>query len=103
MLEWPPVAFACTGLWTGDGRILIIGRDGKIGAIRRGSPVKLWEKLPLPAVAISVLNNNGVAVTVMDGTLVGLSRKVCSSISIWRVNRVENMVEPRYLSTSFNE
>ncbi|XP_053981341.1 Bardet-Biedl syndrome 1 protein homolog isoform X1 [Hylaeus anthracinus] len=82
LLEWPPVAFACTGLWTGDGRILIIGRDGKIGAIRRGSPVKLWEKLPSPAVAISTLSNDGVAVTIMDGTLIGLSRK---GIKLWHV------------------
>ncbi|EZA50237.1 Bardet-Biedl syndrome 1 protein [Ooceraea biroi] len=42
-LEWPPVAFASYGLWTGDGRIMVIGRDGRIGTIRRGSPVKLWE------------------------------------------------------------
>ncbi|XP_076620008.1 BBSome complex member BBS1-like [Colletes latitarsis] len=82
LLEWPPVAFACIGLWTGDGRILIIGRDGRIGAIRRGSPVKLWEKLPSPAVAISVLNNDGVAVTIMDGTLIGLSRK---GVKLWHV------------------
>lgn len=77
LLEWPPVAFACTGLWTGDGRVVIVGRDGKIGAIRRGRPVKLWEKLPSPAVAISALNNGSVAVTIMDSTLIGFSRKVC--------------------------
>lgn len=76
LLEWPPVAFACTGLWTGDGKILIVGRDGKIGAIRRGSPVKLWENLPSPAVSISTLNNSGVGVAIMDGTLIGFSRKV---------------------------
>lgn len=76
LLEWPPVAFACTGLWTGDGRILIVGRDGKIGVIKRGSPVKLWEKLPSPAVAVSPLNNEGIAVTIMDGTLIGFSSKV---------------------------
>lgn len=76
-LEWPPVAFASCGLWTGDGRIMIIGRDGKIGVIRRGSPVKLWETLPAPAVAISVLTSEGAAVAVMDGTLVGFSKKVC--------------------------
>ncbi|XP_076292427.1 BBSome complex member BBS1-like isoform X1 [Lasioglossum baleicum] len=83
VLEWAPVAFACTGLWTGDGKILIIGRDGKIGVIRRGSPVKLWENLPAPAVAISILNNDNVAVTLMDGTLVGLSKK---GIKLWHVD-----------------
>lgn len=82
LLEWPPVAFACTGLWTGDGRILIIGRDGKIGAIKRGSPVKLWERLPAPAIAISALNNGGFAVSVMDGSLIGLSKK---GIKLWNV------------------
>lgn len=75
-LEWPPVAFACCGLWAGDGRIMIIGRDGKVGVIRRGSPVRLWETLPAPAVAISVLTSEGAAVAVMDGTLVGFSKKV---------------------------
>ncbi|XP_048266766.1 Bardet-Biedl syndrome 1 protein homolog isoform X1 [Bombus terrestris] len=77
LLEWPPVAFACTGLWTGDGTVVIVGRDGKIGAIRRGRPVKLWDKLPSPAIAISALNNGSVAVTIMDSTLIGFSRKVC--------------------------
>lgn len=75
-LEWPPVAFASCGLWTGDGRIMVIGRDGKIGAIRRGSPVKLWETLPAPAVSISVLTSGGAAVAIMDGTLVGFSKRV---------------------------
>ncbi|XP_076652721.1 BBSome complex member BBS1-like [Halictus rubicundus] len=83
VLEWAPVAFACTGLWTGDGKILMIGRDGKIGAIRRGSPVKLWANLSAPAVAISILNNDNVAVTLMDGTLVGLSKK---GIKLWHVD-----------------
>ncbi|XP_029055928.1 Bardet-Biedl syndrome 1 protein homolog isoform X1 [Osmia bicornis bicornis] len=82
LLKWPPVAFACTGLWTGDGRILIVGRDGKIGAIRRGSPVNLWEKLSAPAVSISTLSNDGVVVAAMDGTLVGFSRK---GIKLWCV------------------
>lgn len=77
LLQWPPVAFACIGLWTGDGRVLIIGRDGRIGMIRRGSSVKLWEKLSSPAIAISALNNEGIAVTTMDSTLIGFSRKVC--------------------------
>lgn len=76
-LEWPPAAFASCGLWTGDGRIIVIGRDGKIGTIRRGSSVKLWETLPAPAVAISVLTSEGAAVAVMDGTLVGFSKRVC--------------------------
>ncbi|KAM0729737.1 BBSome complex member BBS1 [Formica fusca] len=82
-LEWPPVAFASCGLWTGDGRIMVIGRDGKIGAIRRGSPVKLWETLPAPAVAISVLTSEGAAVAVMDGTLVGFSKR---GIKLWYIN-----------------
>lgn len=79
-LEWPPVAFASCGLWTGDGRIMIIGRDGKIGTIRRGSPVKLWETLPAPAISISVLTSGGAAVAVMDGTLVGFSKRVCLNV-----------------------
>ncbi|XP_012527610.2 Bardet-Biedl syndrome 1 protein homolog [Monomorium pharaonis] len=82
-LEWPPVAFASSGLWTGDGRIIIIGRDGKIGAIRRGSSVKLWETLPAPAVAVSVLTSEGAAVAVMDGTLVGFSKR---GIKLWQIN-----------------
>lgn len=76
ILEWPPAAFASCGLWTGDGRIIIIGRDGKIGTIRRGSSVKLWETLPAPAVAIAVLTSQGAAVAIMDGTLVGFSKTV---------------------------
>lgn len=75
-LEWSPAAFASSGLWTGDGRIIVIGRDGKIGAIRRGSPVKLWETLSAPAVAICVLTSEGAAAAVMDGTLVGFSKRV---------------------------
>ncbi|XP_076676862.1 BBSome complex member BBS1-like isoform X2 [Andrena cerasifolii] len=81
-VEWPPVAFSCNGLWTGDGRILIIDRDGKICVIKRGNPVKLWEKLPAPAVAISTLRNDGAAVSVMDGSLLGFSRK---GIRLWHV------------------
>lgn len=76
-LEWPPTAFASCGLWTGDGRIIIVGRDGKIGTIRRGSSVILWETLPAPAVAISVLTSEEAAVAVMDGTLMGFSKRVC--------------------------
>ncbi|XP_029177089.1 protein dispatched-like [Nylanderia fulva] len=82
-LEWPPVSFASCGLWTGDGRIMVIGRDGKIGAIRRGSPVKLWEPLPAPAVAISILTSEGAAVAVMDGTLVGFSKR---GIKLWYIS-----------------
>ncbi|XP_076675482.1 BBSome complex member BBS1-like isoform X2 [Andrena cerasifolii] len=82
LVQWPPVAFACNGLWAGDGRILIIGRDGKIGAIRRGSAVKLWEKLPAPAVAISTIRNDGAAVSVMNGTVLGFSKK---GIRLWQV------------------
>lgn len=85
-LEWLPAAFACCGLWTGDGRILVVGRDGKIGAIRRGSPVKLWETLPAPAVAISVLTSEGAAVAVMDGTIVGFSKRVRSNKEYFNVN-----------------
>lgn len=76
ILEWPPAIFASCGLWTGDGYIIIIGRDGKIGTIRRGSSVKLWETLPASAVAIAVLTSQGAAVAVMDGTLVGFSKTV---------------------------
>ncbi|KAG7206138.1 hypothetical protein KM043_003530 [Ampulex compressa] len=83
LLEWPPVAFACTGLWAGDGRILVIGRDGRIGTIRRGSPVKLWDKLEAPAVAISALSSEGAAVAIMDGNLIGFSKK---GIKLWCVN-----------------
>ncbi|KAK2589019.1 hypothetical protein KPH14_001862 [Odynerus spinipes] len=81
--KWPPVAFATTGLWAGDGRIIVIGRDGNIGTIRRGSPVKLWEKLGAPAVAISVLTGDGAAVAVMDGTLIGFSKK---GVRLWSIN-----------------
>lgn len=82
-LEWLPAAFASCGLWTGDGRIIVVGRDGKIGAIRRGSPVKLWETLP---VAISVLTSEGAAVAVMDGTIVGFSKRVRSNKEYFNVN-----------------
>ncbi|XP_011691082.1 PREDICTED: Bardet-Biedl syndrome 1 protein isoform X1 [Wasmannia auropunctata] len=82
-LEWPPAAFASCGLWTGDGRIIVTGRDGKIGTIRRGSSVKLWETLPAPAVAVSVLTSEGAAVAVMDGTLIGFSKR---GIKLWHVN-----------------
>lgn len=85
-LEWLPAAFASCGLWTGDGRIIVVGRDGKIGAIRRGSPVKLWETLPAPAVAISVLTSEGAAVAVMDGTIVGFSKRVRSNKEYFNVN-----------------
>jgi len=92
-LEWPPVAFASCGLWTGDGRIMVIGRDGKIGAIRRGSPVKLWGTLPAPAVAISVLTSGGAAVAIMDGTLTGFSKRVYLTYSFF--------YKVFYISTNF--
>jgi len=62
---------------------MVIGRDGKIGAIRRGSPVKLWGTLPAPAVAISVLTSGGAAVAIMDGTLIGFSKRVYLTYSFF--------------------
>ncbi|XP_066585780.1 Bardet-Biedl syndrome 1 protein homolog isoform X2 [Prorops nasuta] len=75
MLNWPPVALATSGLWVGDGRIVVVGRDGRIGTIKRGSSLKVWEKLPAPAIAVSSLTSDGAAVAVMNGTLVGFSKK----------------------------
>lgn len=76
MLGWAPVALIGKGLWAGENQVVVIGRDGKLGAIRRGSALKLWEKLPAPAVSLSNLPGEGAAVAVMNGTLWGFSKKV---------------------------
>lgn len=70
------MALTSTGLWAGDGRIIVIGRDGKLGAVRKGCALRLWDNLLAPAVSLSTLSNDGAAVAVMDGTLLGFSKKV---------------------------
>lgn len=82
-LGWAPVAVASTGLWSGDGKIFVVSRDGRLGSLQKGSSsINHWEKLSAPAIAISALTCEGLAVLVMDGTLVGFSRK---GVRLWRV------------------
>ena len=82
-LGWTPVGFASTGIWSGDGQIFVIGRDGNLGTVRKGaSIIKNWEKLMSPAVAISTLNADGAAVAIMDGSLVGFTNR---GVRLWRV------------------
>ncbi|XP_015124147.1 Bardet-Biedl syndrome 1 protein homolog [Diachasma alloeum] len=82
-IGWAPVAVTSTGLWSGDGRIFVISRDGRIGAVRKGwDTINLWEKLPAPAVAISTLTCDGAAVALMDGTLCGFSG---NGVKLWRI------------------
>ncbi|XP_011313154.1 Bardet-Biedl syndrome 1 protein [Fopius arisanus] len=82
-IGWPPVAVTSAGLWSGDGRIFVISRDGKIGSLTKGcNSINLWEKLSAPAVAISTLTCDGAAVALMDGTLCGFSG---SGVKLWRI------------------
>lgn len=87
-LGWTPIALASTGMWSGDGQIFVIGRDGMLGTVKKGSPtIRCWEKLSAPAVAISTLNADGAAVAVMDGTLVGFTNR---GVRLWRVKVLEH-------------
>ena len=74
-IGWPPVAFSSSGLWAGEGQIIIVGRDGKIGAIKRGTDFEFWETLSAPVVAVDTLTCEGVAVVTMNGEFLALSRK----------------------------
>lgn len=76
VIGWPAVSLLSCGLWTGDGKIILTSRDGKLGTVKRGTPIKYWEQMLAPIVAIALLGNEGVAAAVMDGTLCGLSRTV---------------------------
>ncbi|XP_015609578.1 Bardet-Biedl syndrome 1 protein homolog [Cephus cinctus] len=81
-LGWPPVSLLSTGLWAGDGHIIAIGRDGKLGSVRKGCALRLWDKLSAPAVALTTLAGDNAAVAAMDGTLVGFSKK---GIKLWQL------------------
>ncbi|XP_046747357.1 Bardet-Biedl syndrome 1 protein homolog isoform X2 [Diprion similis] len=81
-LGWPPVALIGTGLWAKESRVVAVGRDGKLGAVKRGSASKLWSKLPAPAVSLSILPGEGAAVAVMDGSLWGFSKK---GARLWKI------------------
>ncbi|XP_020708070.2 Bardet-Biedl syndrome 1 protein homolog isoform X2 [Athalia rosae] len=75
LLGWAPVAIIGVGLWSGGGRVVVIGRNGELGSAERGSGSKLWHQFPAPAVSLSRLPNDGAAVAVMDGSLWGFSKK----------------------------
>nr|XP_046481425.1 Bardet-Biedl syndrome 1 protein homolog isoform X2 [Neodiprion pinetum] len=81
-LGWSPVALVGTGLWAKESRVVAVGRDGKLGAVKRGSASKLWSKLPAPAVSLSILPGEGAAVAVMDGSLWGFSKK---GARLWKI------------------
>lgn len=63
-------------MWTGDGMVIVMGREGQIGSVRKGSKIKYWEKLPAPPVAITTSAGEEVAIAVMDGSLWGYSMRV---------------------------
>lgn len=82
-IGWPPVAITSTGLWSGDGRMFVTSRDGRIGSLKKGwQKINNWEKLSAPAVAISTLACDGAAVAVMDGTIVGFSN---NGLKLWNI------------------
>lgn len=76
VIGWPSASVVNSGLWTGDGQIVVCGRNGQLSAIKRGSPTKYWESLSAPAVSLATLADDGVAAALMDGTLCGLSKMV---------------------------
>ncbi|XP_058789776.1 Bardet-Biedl syndrome 1 protein homolog isoform X2 [Phymastichus coffea] len=75
IIDWPPVALATTGLWTGDGQIVFAGREGKIGAVKRSSKFQHWETLPSPAMALTTLSYEGIVVATMTGYLWAFSNR----------------------------
>lgn len=75
-IGWPPVSTTCTGLWNGDGQIIVVGRDGQLGSVKKGSPFKMWDNTPAPVVSIAPLTCEGAAVVLMDGTYCGFSKTV---------------------------
>lgn len=75
-IGWPPVSTTCTGLWNGDGQIIVTGREGQLGSLKKGGPFKMWDQLPAPIVSIAPLTCEGVAVVLMDGTYYGFSKNV---------------------------
>ncbi|XP_051171319.1 Bardet-Biedl syndrome 1 protein homolog isoform X2 [Leptopilina boulardi] len=82
-IGWPPVSTTCTGLWNGDGQIIVIGREGQLGSIKKGCLFKMWDILPAPIVSIAPLTCEGAAVASMDGTYYGFSK---TGMRMWRIN-----------------
>ncbi|XP_043478263.1 Bardet-Biedl syndrome 1 protein homolog isoform X2 [Leptopilina heterotoma] len=82
-IGWPPVSTTCTGLWNGDGQIMVIGREGQLGSVKKGSPFKMWDNMPAPVVSIASLTCEGAAVVLMDGTYCGFSK---TGIRMWQTN-----------------
>ncbi|XP_058789775.1 Bardet-Biedl syndrome 1 protein homolog isoform X1 [Phymastichus coffea] len=82
IIDWPPVALATTGLWTGDGQIVFAGREGKIGAVKRSSKFQHWETLPSPAMALTTLSYEGIVVATMTGYLWAFSNR---GMKLWKV------------------
>lgn len=76
IIGWPPVSTTCTGLWNGDGQIIVIGREGQLGSIKKGCLFKMWDILPAPIVSIAPLTCEGAAVASMDRTYYGFSKTV---------------------------
>lgn len=75
-LGWAPVTTVSAGLWSGEGLIFVVSREFEIGTLRKGcGTIKLWEDLPAPAVAMSILPGDGLAVAIMTGIVIGFTGK----------------------------
>lgn len=80
---WIPVGMASAGLWSGDGHIFVIGREGNLGLSKKGmSALRSWEKLAAPGVAVCVMGGTGAAVLTMSASLVGFSN---NGTKLWRI------------------
>ncbi|XP_008208801.1 Bardet-Biedl syndrome 1 protein homolog isoform X1 [Nasonia vitripennis] len=89
-IGWPVVALTTSGLWMGDGQIVVTGRDGRIGAIKKGGKFKPWETLSAPAVAIATLTCEGAAIAAMNGTFSAFSKK---GVKLWKVQLLGNPLD----------
>ncbi|XP_057318218.1 Bardet-Biedl syndrome 1 protein homolog [Microplitis mediator] len=75
-LGWAPVTTVSAGLWSGEGQIFVVSREFEIGTLRKGcGTIKLWEDLAAPAVAMSILPGDGLAVVIMTGIVIGFTGK----------------------------
>ncbi|XP_011495990.1 PREDICTED: Bardet-Biedl syndrome 1 protein [Ceratosolen solmsi marchali] len=90
IIGWPPVAVTSSGLWAGDGQIALTGRDGQIGVIERGKTLKTWEKLSAPAVAMTILSSQGVAVVTMNSSFFAFSKQ---GRKLWKVQLPGNPLD----------
>ncbi|KAJ8683685.1 hypothetical protein QAD02_019477 [Eretmocerus hayati] len=89
-IGWAPVTMATVGLWSGDGQIVLVSRDGRLGVMRRGSRFMPWEALSAPVVAIATMMSEGVAVATMNGSLFCFSK---AGVKLWKIQLPGNPLD----------